>query len=586
MENDSIKFKNDTIQEENNHAKAEINHQNNTSIEIDAKDVENKENKENKDQIVKDSVKENVNEKEHGVLLPIINSPKKVAVKQPQTRNQNRNNSPMQKITSKTQKTFEEDSRLNKSSIECRGDRYQDEPRLKFIEFEKGPEPRKKTQILPFHLSKGMNPTANHRNNSLPPLNNKGDESVTPSDNISRGSFIIAGNFQSANISCIESQYNNKDNSPNDDESVDLTRLNNILRAKLKPGNSNAKLLEESEIFDDNFIPKLYEKYMMKNNGKGFASNVGNTPYMDHLPNKGRGFSAKKGNERYLTKPKKPASLDKRQNLTENYTSDEDSTLIHSKNIQRLYNKSQGIPEELPPRLNTSENRTRNIKRVYNAAYLENKKPPKIQAQSIVKATINSSKNPFGLGAASNLIKPEIQPTQEKSKRIASKTHLATPSNNPWDSMSSDKAKVNTSMTSGGMAKKRSSSVIGDIKGGQLTTNPSGVLTPKKSFKYLTQSRSGSEEKLDRMDSHMLVRQAYRLKPKTKDDPNTSQDNSANRSITDASMSATRNYLNKLVKNNQRAAREKIDYNSSFEKRGMGFAKAQRTTSGLILEDT
>ena len=529
MEKDSIRFKNDTMQEEN-HAKPEISHQNNTSIEIDTKPQENKE----KDQI-EDSVKAKGNEKEQSILLPIINSPKKTATKQPQIRNTKNNT--MQKITQKTpQKTFAEDSRLNKSSIENsrnvtktegRGDRYQDEPRLKFLEFEKGPEPRKKTpgstSFLPFHLSKGTsNPANNNRNNSLPPLNNKGDESVTPSDNISQGSFIIAGNFQSANVSCIESQYNNKDNSPNDDESVDLTRLNNILRAKLKPG-SRAKLLEESEIEDtDNFIPKLYEKYMVKNNGKGFALNVSNTPYMDHLPNKGRGFSAKKGNERYLPKPKKPAaSLDKRQNLTENnYTSDEDSTLIHSKNIQRLYNKSQGIPEELPPRLNTSENRTRSIKRVYNAAYLENKKPPKNNVQSIVKATINS-KNPFSLGAASNLIKPEVQPTQEKSKRIVSKTHLATPNSNPWDSMSSDKAKVNSS-TTGNIAKKRSSSVIGDIKGSPLASNPSGVLTPKKSFKYLTQSRSGSEEKLARMDSHSLVRQAYRVKPKiTKDDPNT-----------------------------------------------------------------
>ena len=51
-------------------------------------------------------------------------------------------------------------------------------------------------------------------------------------------------------------------------------------------------------------------------------------------------------------------------------------------------------------------------------------------------------------------------------------------------------------------------------------------------------------------------------------------------------MSATRNYLNKLVKNNQRGAREYNDYNSSFEKKGVGFGKAQRVTTGLILEET
>jgi len=597
MENDTIKFKSDTIQEDNTSIRPETKQQQKnigTSIEIE---IKGQETLPKKDQI-ESPVKEIEKEKEGTLTLLPIGSPKKVVQKQLQPQGQGKLNNNNSRITQKSQKSFAEDSRLNRSTLESRGDRYQEEPRLKFLEFDKGPEARKRTEptkeFQPFHLAKG-NPIKN-RNTSLPPLNNNkgGEESVTPSNqDISRGSFVIAGNFQSANVSCIESQYNKDNNSPGDDESVDLTRLNNILRAKLKPG-SRAKLIEDAtsdKEDSENFIPKLFEKFMNKNNGKIFAHNVGNTPYMDHLPQKGRGFSAKKGSDRYVMKGKNPnTSLDKRPNLTENYNSDEESsTVMHSRNLQRIYDKVTGTPEEIPPRLNTSENRTRNIKRVYNPAYLD-KKLPKNNAQSTLKATLNA-KNPFTLGAASNLIKPEVQSIQEKPKpktraMAPAKTHLATPSNNnPWDSMMSDKSKATPNSTTN-MAKKRSSSLIGDnnAKGGQLTTNASGVLTPKKSFKNLSHSRSGSAEKLWRMDSQMLVRQAYRVKTNVGGGKDTeSRDNSANRSVTDA-LNATRNYINKLMKNNKRG--DSFDYRSTFEKKGMGFSKAERNPTGLVLEDT
>ena len=63
-----------------------------------------------------------------------------------------------------------------------------------------------------------------------------------------------------------------------------------------------------------------------------------------------------------------------------------------------------------------------------------------------------------------------------------------------------------------------------------------------------------------------------------------SRDNSANRSVTDA-LNATRNYINKLMKNN-RGGGEKHDYTSSFERKGIGFSKAERNRNGLVLEDT
>ena len=287
-----------------------------------------------------------------------------------------------------------------------------------------------------------------------------------------------------------------KDQSISFDEVPDMTRLNSVLRAKLKPY-ANAPKEEEEDEYNFRKQEKLEKANMYKGNVRksleksSFIQRISHSPYLNNSLTRSRGSSAKK----FKRESQKFLTQGLNSSMTEQDISDEHNASIQKSDLNTSKDILDGV---LLQNKSTLLDKQDGIRKAYHINYTAKKRSSSgiYATNTVVSRTPNKFNNRTIIGGVSNLIKPGLQITQPKKPQA-----------------SDNKPRINVKRSASVISEVNENSRSSNSRGGNVTLNPS---SPTKSPRVFTEARLNSRGGI--VNNGNLLRQVYRIKTVVRED--------------------------------------------------------------------